>query len=177
MCLDMLKKEIIEIGFDDAAFISPSQLELLPEIRGMCADNRCGAYGKKWTCPPFCGELDDCQKMINSYENAIIMISITKLEDSFDIEGMELGGKNQKLLFDKAVRYFREKFSRIIPMGAGGCTICNKCTCPESPCRFPEKAYTPMEAYGLFVSDVCTKCGVKYYNGEATVTYVSCIVF
>ena len=33
-----------------------------------------------------------------------------------------------------------------------------------------------MEAYGLLVSDVCLKSGVKYYYGPKTMTYTSCIL-
>ena len=63
-----------------------------------------------------------------------------------------------------------------LPLTAGSCTLCRKCTYPERPCRFPKKRFSSMEAYGLLVSDVCLKSGLKYYYGPKTITYTSCIL-
>ena len=165
-----------EIGFTDAALISPSDLIPLAEVRNMCAVDRCGAYGKKWTCPPHCGTLEECTERIRSRTQGVVMLSVTKLEDSFDLEGMQEAGKVHQKLFAKAADTLRKEFPDLLPLGAGGCSICETCTCPDEPCRFPDRLFVPMEAYGLLVSDVCNRCGLKYYNGEVTVTYVSCIV-
>lgn len=165
-----------EIGFTDAALISPNELIPLSEVRNMCAADRCGAYGRKWSCPPYCGTLEECAGRIRARTQGVVMISVTKLEDSFDLEGMEAAGKAHQQMFLRAADELRKKFPDLLPLGAGGCTNCETCTCPDAPCRFPEKLVVPMEAYGLLVSDVCNRCGLNYYNGEATVTYVSCIV-
>ena len=58
----------------------------------------------------------------------------------------------------------------------GGNGRCGKCAYPE-PCRFPEKACSSMEGYGLFVTQVCRDNGAQYYHGEGTVTYTACILF
>ena len=165
-----------EIGFTDAALISPNELIPLSEVRNMCAADRCGAYGRKWSCPPYCGTLEECAGRIRARTQGVVMISVTKLEDSFDLEGMEAAGKAHQQMFLRAADELRKKFPDLLPLGAGGCTNCETCTCPDAPCRFPERLVVPMEAYGLLVSDVCNRCGLNYYNGEATVTYVSCIV-
>ena len=165
-----------EIGFTDAALISPNELIPLSEVRNMCAADRCGAYGRKWSCPPYCGTLEECAGRIRARTQGVVMISVTKLEDSFDLEGMEAAGKAHQQMFLRAADELRKKFPDLLPLGAGGCTNCETCTCSDAPCRFPERLVVPMEAYGLLVSDVCNRCGLNYYNGEATVTYVSCIV-
>ncbi len=174
---ESLLNQLKEIGFDDASLIETHQLKLLPEVRNMCADNRCGAYGKKWSCPPYCGTLEECNQRMEHYQNGVVMLTVTKLEDSFDFEGMEEGNKHHNQLFGDAIQLLRAEKENILPFGAGGCRICETCTCPESSCRYPEKMIVSMEAYGLLVSDVCEKCGLSYFNGESTVTYVSCILF
>ena len=58
--------------------------------------------------------------------------------------------------------------------GAGGCTLCTTCTYPDAPCRFPEKATSSMEGYGMVVSEVCSANNMPYYYGPCTITYVAC---
>ena len=36
-----------EIGFDEVGIMDAAKIKLLPEVRAMCAANRCGAYGEK----------------------------------------------------------------------------------------------------------------------------------
>ena len=64
----------------------------------------------------------------------------------------------------------------VLMLGAGGCRICPKCAYPE-PCRFPEKTISSMEAYGLFVTQVCRDNDLKYYYGTRTITYTGCVLF
>ena len=61
-------------------------------------------------------------------------------------------------------------------VASGGCTVCPKCTCPDTPCRFPDLATPSMEAYGLVVSDVCRDSGLPYYYGPKTITYTACML-
>lgn len=34
-----------------------------------------------------------------------------------------------------------------------------------------------MEAYGLFVSDICARSGLAYNYGPRTMTYTSCVLY
>ena len=45
------------------------------------------------------------------------------------------------------------------------------------PCRYPTKRLSSMEAYGLLVSDVCTRSGLAYNYGARTMTYTSCVLY
>ena len=69
----------------------------------------------------------------------------------------------------------KERYPDALCLGAGGCRVCKRCAHPE-PCRFPEKALSSMEGYGLFVTQVCRDAGVPYHHGEKTITYTACIL-
>jgi len=79
-----------------------------------------------------------------------------------------------------AFHKFAEKVREIHPdalcLGSGGCRICEECAHPE-PCRFPDKACSSMEGYGLFVTQVCRDNGMPYYYGEKTICYCAMILF
>ena len=63
-------------------------------------------------------------------------------------------------------------------LGAGGCGVCDTCAKrTNEPCRFPEKAMPSLEAYGVNVSELARSAGMKYINGQNTVTYFGAVLF
>ena len=64
-----------------------------PELIKMCQMNRCGCYGKNYTCPPHVGNPDELIQKIKKYKNVIVFNKVYNIEDSFDLEGM-IRGKN-----------------------------------------------------------------------------------
>ena len=55
------------------------------------------------------------------------------------------------------------------------CPVCAKRE--DKPCRFPGKALASLEAYCISVSDLAASCGMKYINGQNTVTYFGAVMF
>ena len=47
-------KKALELGFSQAAPLNIATLVPRQDVRDMCAADKCGAYGKNWTCPPHC---------------------------------------------------------------------------------------------------------------------------
>ena len=68
------------------------------------------------------------------------------------------------------------RYPDMLCLGSGGCRICRECAYPE-PCRFPDKACSSMEGYGLFVTQVCRDNHCAYSHWEKTITYTACVLF
>lgn len=166
-----------QYGFSHAGGLQVETIHMLPEIREMCAVNRCGMYGKTWTCPPAIGGPEEMQTRIRGYTGGILVQTTGDLEDDFDYESMKDTEAKHQRNFQKLCGDLKKKFPEILPMAAGACTACSKCTYPDQPCRFPDRAYPSMEAYGIFVSQLCADNGIAYYYGPRTMTFVSCILF
>lgn len=166
----------LQAGFSQAAELNTAALKALPEVRDMCAADRCHVYGKRWSCPPGCGTLEENQKKMSLYPAGILVQTTGTMEDDFDVEAIGRIQSDHKKQFETLVRQIRTMDADCLPLTAGCCTICRKCTYPTKPCRFPGKMYSSMEAYGLLVSDVCEKSGLKYYYGPRTMTYTSCVL-
>lgn len=164
------------IGFSHAGKVNIAELKFLPEVRDMCASNRCQSYGKSWVCPPACGSLEEITQKAQQYHRGVLVQTTAQMEDDFDLETMMEAEQHQKEHFYALVDALREDFPQLLPMSCGTCTLCKSCSYPDAPCRFPNKAFTSMEAYGLMVSDVCKQSGLGYYYGPQTITYTSCIL-
>ena len=172
----MIKTAKEKIGFHEAGALNMSALEFMPEVREMCESDRCKNYNRCWVCPPACGTIEEISEKIKNYSGGIIVQSIGQMEDEFDVETMLETERLQKERCFQLIEYIRQEDPACLPMSAGACTICGKCSYPDKPCRFPDKAYPSMEAYGLFVTRVCEQSGMRYYYGKNTITYTSCVL-
>lgn len=155
----------------DADILTPDM-----RVRAMCEENRCARFDRSWSCPPACGTIEQLTHEMSKYKRGILLVSVFDTDGDFDLEGIKNGQLAHVKRFDTLVRQTRFFFPSCMPMAAGSCTRCHKCTYPDSPCRFPDRLYPSMEACGLLVSRTCEDCGLKYNNGPSTITFVSCIL-
>ena len=165
-----------QCDFSHWGAINMAALRFLPEVRDMCATGSCGQYGRSWSCPPACGTLEEAAQRASRYKNGVLVQSTGQMEDDFDFEAISDTEALHKQRFFRFVEAVREQAPDCLPMAAGSCTVCPTCAYPE-PCRFPDKAIPSMEAYGIFVSQLCEDSGVSYYYGSQTITFTSCILF
>ena len=169
-------KEAKALGFDTAAPFDPNILKARQDIRDMCSADKCMIFGRNWGCPPHCGTVEECQLKMLSYHSGILLQTIGHMTKDIDSKCYrETERRHLEQLYGLA-DHVREAYPRALCLGAGGCRICKKCAWPE-PCRFPEKACSSMEGYGLFVTQVCRDNDLPYYHGDMTITYTACVLF
>ena len=166
-----------EIGFEQAGPLDPATIALKEEVREMCASGKCAMYDKRWSCPPGCGTLDECRELLKGYTRGILVQSVGELEDNFDIETMMETEAAHKERFYAMRKALVERGIDALAAGAGCCTICPECTYPDAPCRFPEQKMSSMEALGMLVLEVCKANDMRYFYGENTIAYTSCLLF
>ncbi len=165
-----------EAGFSHWGFFPAGELRFLPEVRDMCAADRCRQYGKSWSCPPACGTLEECRGRAEAFDWGILLQTTVAMEDDFDVDAMAEGDRLQRERFDAFCGRI-DPAERHLALGAGACSLCAACTYPDAPCRFPGRLRPSMEAYGLQVADVCKSAGTAYYYGPRTLTYSCCVLF
>lgn len=176
-----MDNQIIDIikswGAFKASIINVNQISFDKDFRKMCESNSCGMYGKCWTCPPYVGDIDELILKAQNYKYALIYQTVDTLEDSYDFEGMQKAGQKMNNLTQKIQnsKFFKDP---CLYLGAGGCRICKVCSKQlEQPCRFPEKALSSLEAYGINVSLLAKQANMNYINGVNTVTYFGAVLF
>jgi predicted metal-binding protein len=165
-----------EAGFTAWAKLDPNTIELKSEVRDMCAANSCGMYGKRWSCPPGCGTLEECAEKLKGYTGGILVQTVGDIEDGFDFEAMMEIEAEHRQNFRQMQEALLDAGITALPIGAGCCTVCPQCTYPDAPCRFPEKMNASMEAYGMLVLQICKDNGLTYYYGADKMAYTSCFL-
>lgn len=169
----------LQFGACKAAVISVKEISFDRSFRGLCTSNACGMYGKCYMCPPDVGEIDGLIEEGQKYTYALVYQTVSELEDSFDFEGMTAARKRTVPIGQKLRKAFAAlPVSVALHLGAGGCGVCAVCAKrTKEPCRFPELAMPSLEAYGVNASKLAGAAGMKYINGQNTVTYFGAVLF
>ena len=177
--LRKIEEETINLGAFRARVIETSRVVFESTFRKMCEKNACGMYHKCYMCPPDVGDVDTLISQALSYPYALIYQTVTPLEDSFDIDGMEEGKRtHNRLTFSLRPLFGKLGLTNALHLGAGACGVCDICAkVTDEPCRFPERATPSLEAYGVNVYETSKAAEMKYINGQNTVTYFGAVFF
>lgn len=105
--------------------------------------------------------------------------TVGTLEDSYDFESMMEAARLHNELSRALAKWFATlPFAKKLHLGAGGCHMCGVCAKrTNEPCRHPELAMPSLETYGINVSELAASSGMKYINGQNTVTYFGALLF
>ena len=172
-----VQKEVLEAGFGESGVIPVPELRFHEEVRKCCEENRCGAYGTSWACPPAVGTLEECRARTEGYAYLQLFSRAFLLEDSMDFDGM----KNAMADFKQTVSRLGKRLREVLPdariLSNESCGRCASCTYPDAPCRFPEELYHSLEGYGFNVSELAGQAGIRYMNGPSTVTFLGAVLY
>ena len=178
MKIDQLLSILTDCGVHRAAVLPQTSVVYNPVFREICAKNTCGGYGACHMCPPDVGPLDKLMAEAQLYPCCVMYQNVYEIEDSFDYEGMVDAKRFHHQCAQKIQEAIKPQMSRpFLHLEAGGCGICQRCARrDDQPCRFPEKALSSLEAYGIDVYNTAANAGLKYVNGQNTITYFGMIM-
>ena len=163
----MEEKELIELalaeGFANAAVMDTADLVFVPDFRPLCAENLCGKYGANYCCPPDCGTVEEMRRRVLRWRRTLVAQTMWDIENPMD----EAQTKPAKRTHNQMTRRLIDRAGLPgLMIGAGGCDLCRPCALVEGlPCRFPDRSFSCMSAYCIFVRDMAEKCGMEYDCG------------
>ena len=169
---------ILSCGAFKAERIGIEDVVLNRGFFAMCEENRCGLFDRCYMCPPCIGNIDDLILKVRSYSGGILYQTVLGLDNPTDIEEMlsktkvhmDISQKIQRMIADAGA----EDFLHLSTGGCGLCDICARVT--DEPCRYPDKAMSSLEAYGIDVCKTASATSLKYDNGYGTVTFFGIIL-
>ncbi|MHC1787769.1 MAG: DUF2284 domain-containing protein [Christensenellales bacterium] len=171
--------EALACGARKAAVIPGDRIVLSPTFRDLCAANSCGNFGRFWVCPPDVGDIETLMAQVRAWPRALLYQTVAKLQDSFDFEGMMAAGRAHQALSQRLGERLRPRLpGGFLHLTCGGCHLCEACTKGEGlPCRYPYRALSSLEAYGIDVYGTAKGTDLQYINGPDTVTYFGLLCF
>lgn len=170
--MEEIRRLIEEQGYESIGRFDAAALVVRDEIRDICKSNKCGMWDKSWACPPAVGDLDHFRELFKTYDKGYVFQTVAKMEDDFDFETIDEARSLHHERFKRLLDTIVELDDDTMLFAAGMCRLCEECTYPDAPCRFPKKMSPSLEACGLVVSEVCVRAGVPYYHGPRTLAFV-----
>ncbi len=165
----------MEMGFANAALIKTDEITFVPSFRPLCEENLCGKYGVNYACPPDCGSVAQMQERVRKWNYAVVLQTLWDVDDPMDANQT----KPAKGQHNKLTRQFIDRTGLPgLMIGASGCNLCETCAIVEQkPCRFPDRMFSCMSAYCIFVKDLTDRCGMDYDCGPHAVALFSMFCF
>lgn len=127
----------ITAGFRRAVPIPAEKIATAPWVRLKCRYG-CRMFGKSLQCPPNVRDDVETKRLLKSYKWALLL------------EGTPPGRQFHQRLLDLEKKAFLSGLHKAFVLGAGPCTVCDKCP-GEGACNRSDLARPSMEASGIDV--------------------------
>lgn len=172
---ELLEQQLTQLPIFQYAFLSTDVLLFSERVRHICK-TECPMYGTSWACPPAVGTVEQCRERCLAYPELLLISTVSEVED---IENMELTlatRKDHETITAQVAALMKAQGCEIQVLSTEACAICEKCTYPDGPCRFPDRMFPCVESHGILVTDLAERCGMEFFNGNM-VTWFSVILY
>ena len=174
---ELLDARLAELPLYIYDHIDPRELEFNDRIRWIC-ENECPMYGKSWACPPGVGTVGQCRRRCRSYENCLMISTITEVNDIADLEETLATRPDHEAVTEQVLDIMRELGTEPYVLSTEACTLCEACAILEGkPCRLPEQMHPCVESHGINVVPILESRGLEFQFGANVVTWISLLFY
>ncbi|KPU45544.1 hypothetical protein OXPF_07770 [Oxobacter pfennigii] len=173
MLMDKLIQAFNDFGFDEYKEIQQKDIIFSKDVFDQCARNTCGNFGKNYACPPRAGNEDERKAKVMKYNKGFVLSKIASIKTRDEM-------KNSMEAVADSTKKLRQAFEDedVFIMGAGKCTVCEKCAALEDkPCRFPKKIQYSMEGSGIDVVRMSMNQKMTYNAGGGKVGFFTLVLY
>ena len=174
---ELFEQQLSQLPLYSYAWIDPRQLEFNQRIRWIC-EHECPMYGKTWACPPGVGTVEHCAGKCRSFENCLMIATITEVEDIADIQQTLATRPEHEEVTNQVGAFMEEQGVKPYILSTEACAICQRCAIEDGrPCRHPEKMHPCVESHGINIIPVLEEQGICFQYGENVVTWISLLFY
>ena len=174
---ELFEQQLSQLPLYSYAWIDPRQLEFNQRIRWIC-EHECPMYGKTWACPPGVGTVEHCAGKCRSFENCLMIATITEVEDIADIQQTLATRPEHEEVTNQVGAFLEEQGVKPYILSTEACAICQRCAIEDGqPCRHPDKMHPCVESHGINIIPVLEEQGICFQYGENVVTWISLLFY
>ena len=172
-----LEEALSQLPLYTYAFIDPKSLEFSQRIRHICTAE-CPMYGKSWACPPAVGEVEMCQKRCLSYENCLLIGTVTECRDIGDIEEtLSTRGPHEEIT-NEVAKLLQGQGVKPYVLSTEACAYCERCAYLDGkPCVHPDRMHPCVESHGINVIPTLESLGLDFQYGSNIITWFSLLFY
>jgi len=171
-----LEQQFGELPIVQYEFFDTRELVFSHKVRHICREE-CPQYGKSWACPPAVGTVEECEARCRSYPKALLITSMTEVEDISNMEMTLATRVEHEALTRQVHALFRQQGVEPLVLSTESCAVCQQCTYPDGPCRRPDYMYPCVESQGILVTDLAEKFGIDFIAGGNIATWFSLLLY
>ena len=174
---ELLEEKLAELPLYIYDFLDPKELEFSDRIRWIC-EHECPMYGKSWACPPGVGSVESCRGKCRSFENCLMISTITEVADITDINETLATRPEHEKLTNQVRDIMRELGVNPYILSTEACAVCERCAILDGlPCRLPGKMHPCVESHGNNVVPILESRGLEFQFGANVVTWISLLFY
>lgn len=174
---EALEQQLAELPLYVYVFIDPQSLEFSDRIRWIC-EQECPMYGKTWACPPGVGSVEECAAKCRSYQNCLMIGTITETEDIADMVNSLATRPEHEAITGRVRELFREQGIEPYILSTEACAVCERCAILDGePCRLPGRMHPCVESHGINLIPTLEENGLDFQYGNNIVTWYSLLFF
>lgn len=171
-----LEEYIAQFPVFEYQIIDTQHLSFTDRVRIIC-EQECERYNTTWACPPGVGTMEDCKAKCLSFANGFFFSSVAEVGDIMNLRELLDTRKAHEDITNAIGKYIEDQGRTSYILSTESCEICDKCTYPDEPCRFPDIMHPCLESHGVVVMDIVEKLGMTYSLGGNTVLWFSLVLF
>ena len=157
--------------------LDTKDITIQERVRTICQEE-CERYGSTWACPPAVGTLQECEKKIKSYPQAVFFSSVAEVSDIMNMEEMLSTRRAHEDLTTDVGKYLNKEGYETYILSTESCDICEKCAYKEGkPCRYPDRMHPCLESHGVVVNEIVERESMEYNLGGNTILWFSMVLF
>ena len=174
---ELFESQLMELPIYAFHYLQPESLEFSQRIRHICRAE-CPMYGKSWACPPGVGEVDACQAKCLSYNDCLLVGTITEVEDITDIEATLATRPDHEEVTNQVRELLRSQGIEPYVLSSEACAVCERCAYLDGePCRLPDRMHPCVESHGIVLTKTLEEFGLEFQYGSNIVTWYSLLFF
>ena len=177
ICREELEVRLAELPLYAYFFLDPKELEFTHRVRRVC-ETECPRFGKTWACPPAVGSVEACREKCRSFENCLMIATVTEVADLADMAGTLATRGGHEAITNQVRDIFREMEVDPYILSTEACALCDRCAYLDGqPCRHPEQMHPCLESHGINLIPTLESQGLEFQYGGNVVTWYSLLFY